>query len=109
MPIPGVKTHAPSGAAPWPLVLLEGDEGAGKSFALAQFSRSERIGEMFWIPLGEGGVAEQYGAIPGARYEVVDLDSGDYLEVIAVVRTRSSRPATSGTQPTPGGTRCRPS
>jgi hypothetical protein len=86
MPIPGVKTHAPSGAAPWPLVLLEGDEGAGKSYALAQFSRSERVGEMFWIPLGEGGVAEQYGAIPGARYEVVELDSGDYLEVIAVVR-----------------------
>jgi hypothetical protein len=86
MPIPGVKTHAPSGAAPWPLVLLEGDEGAGKSYALAQFSRSDRIGEMFWIPLGEGGVAEQYGAIPGARYEVVELDSGDYLEVIAVVR-----------------------
>jgi hypothetical protein len=86
MPIPGVKTHTPSGAAPWPLVLLEGDEGAGKSYALAQFSRSERIGEMFWIPLGEGGVAEQYGAIPGARYEVVELDSGDYLEVIAVVQ-----------------------
>jgi hypothetical protein len=86
MPIPGVKTHTPSGAAPWPLVLLEGDEGSGKSFSLAQFSRSERIGEMFWIPLGEGGVAEQYGAIPGARYEVVELDSGDYLEVIAVVQ-----------------------
>jgi hypothetical protein len=86
VPIPGLKTHAPSGAAPWPLVLLEGDEGAGKSWTLAEFSRSERVAEMYWIPLGESGVAEQYGAIPGAAYEVVELETGDYIEVLAVVR-----------------------
>jgi hypothetical protein len=85
MPIPGLKTHAPTGAVPWPLVLLEGEEHAGKSWTLAEFSRSEKIGEMYWLPLGESGVADQYGRIPGARYEVVELVTGDYVEVMDVV------------------------
>jgi hypothetical protein len=85
VPIPGLKTHTPTGAVPWPLVLLEGEEHSGKSWTLAEFSRSEKIGEMFWIPLGENGIADQYGRIPGARYEVVDLETGDYLELMDVI------------------------
>jgi hypothetical protein len=102
MPIPGVKTHAPTGAVPWPLVLLEGEEHAGKSWTLAEFSRSERIGEMFWIPLGENGVADQYGRIPGARYEVVDLATGDYVELMDVlekIRDYAAERAAAGDKP----------
>jgi hypothetical protein len=84
MPIPGLKTHKPSGAIPWPLILIEGEEKAGKSWSIAQFSRCERIGTLYWIDLNEGA-AEEYGAIEGADYEVVELASGDYHEVLRAI------------------------
>src|SRR3712207_7265593 len=52
----------------WPCILLEGEEKAGKSWALAQFSASDKIGMLYWIDLNEGA-GDEYGAIPGAKYE----------------------------------------
>lgn len=62
-----LKTRKPTGAVPWPLVLLEGEEKAGKSWALAELSASDKVGDTYWFDLGEGA-ADEYGAIPGARY-----------------------------------------
>lgn len=75
-----LKTRKPTGKAPWPLVLLEGEEKAGKSYACAAFSASPRIGRVFYFDIGEGA-ADQYGAIEGARYEVVDHD-GSYRDIL---------------------------
>jgi len=43
------------------------------TWACAAFTASEKVGRCFWIDLGEGA-ADEYGAIPGADYEVVEHD-----------------------------------
>lgn len=78
-----LKTRKPTGAVPWPLVLIEGAEKAGKSYACAQFSASERVGQTYWIDIGEGA-ADEYGAIPGSRYLVVEHD-GSFDQILAAV------------------------
>ena len=71
MAMAGLKTRKPTGRVPWPCILLEGEEKSGKSWALAQFSSSDRIGTLYWIDLNEGA-GDEYGAIPGATYELVE-------------------------------------
>ncbi|MGI5414288.1 hypothetical protein [Actinomadura luteofluorescens] len=46
-------------------------------------STSDRIGQMYWIDLGEGS-ADEYGAIPGADYLVVEHD-GSYAQIYAAL------------------------
>lgn len=78
-----LKTRKPTGAVPWPLVLIEGEEKAGKTWACAEFTASGKVGRCFWIDLGEGA-ADEYGAIPGADYEVVEHD-GSFADLYANV------------------------
>ncbi len=78
-----LKTRKPTGRVPWPLILIEGGEKSGKSWACAQLSTSDRIGQMYWIDLGEGA-ADEYGAIPGANYLVVEHD-GTWANIQASV------------------------
>ena len=66
-----LKTRQPTGRVPWPLILVEGPEKSGKSYAIAVLSASARVGQTYWIDLGEGS-ADEYGAVEGARYLVVD-------------------------------------
>lgn len=78
-----LKTRKPTGTVPWPLVLIEGEEKAGKTWACAEFTASDKVGRCFWIDLGEGA-ADEYGAIPGANYEVVEHD-GSFSALLANV------------------------
>lgn len=78
-----LKTRRPTGVVPWPLILLEGAEKSGKTWACAEFSACERIGQMYWIDLGEGS-ADEYGAIPGADYLIVEHD-GSFASIYAAV------------------------
>lgn len=75
------RTHRPSGKPSWPLILLAGAEKVGKSWEAATFSGSDLIGRTFWIELGET-TAEEYGAVPGADYEVVE-HNGSYQDLAA--------------------------
>lgn len=84
MTINGIKTRKPTGQPPWPTILLEGESKAGKSYAAAQLSASTRVGDTYWIDLDEGA-ADEYGAIPGARYQVIEHD-GSYAQVLAAVK-----------------------
>ncbi|MBO2464465.1 hypothetical protein [Actinomadura violacea] len=68
-----LRTRRPTGAVPWPLILLEGGEKVGKSWAAAQLTASPRIGRTFWIALGEVD-ADEYGSLPGADFEIVEYD-----------------------------------
>lgn len=68
-----LKTRPPTGRVPYPLILIEGGEKAGKSWACAELSASPKIGQTFWVDLNEGA-ADEYGAIPGTRYQVVEHD-----------------------------------
>jgi hypothetical protein len=78
-----LRTRKPTGRVPWPLILIEGGEKSGKSWACAQFSTSDRIGQMYWLDLGEGA-ADEYGAIPGASYLVIEHD-GTWSEIQGAV------------------------
>jgi hypothetical protein len=81
-----LKTRPPTGRVPWPLILVEGPEKSGKSYAIAALSASKRVGQTYWIDLGEGS-ADEYGAVEGARYLVVDHNgtwAGIYGAVEAV-------------------------
>ena len=91
-----IRTRKPTGIPPWPLVLIEGPEKSGKSYAAAQFTACDRLGQCYWIDLGEGA-ADEYAAIPGANYLVVDHD-GTWVDIIGQVEqihtaaTDSERP-----------------
>lgn len=96
----GIRTRKPTGAVPWPLVLIEGGEKAGKSYAAAQFTASPRIGQAYWLDLGEGA-ADEYAAIPGANYEVLIHDGTwrDIVGQIVAVRDEAARAQKAGEPP----------
>lgn len=95
-----LKTRKPTGAVPWPLVLLEGEEKAGKSWAMAALSASEKVGDTYWFDLGEGA-ADEYGAIPGARYQIVEHDGTwrNILEQVRDVRDLAQKAHDNGEKP----------
>jgi len=66
-------TRKPSGVPPWPVLLIAGAEKSGKSWACAQASMSNKIGRTLWVSVGESD-PDQYGAIPGADFEIVEHD-----------------------------------
>jgi len=80
-----LRTRKPTCAVPWPQILLEGMEKSGKTWLCAEFSGSQRIGRTYWLEIGPAaGTADQYGAVPGARYEIVQHD-GSWEEVYGAV------------------------
>ncbi|MCM6777745.1 AAA family ATPase [Nocardia sp. CDC159] len=78
-----LRTRKPTGAPSWPLILLEGAEKSGKSWAAAEFTASERIGRSLWLDLGEG-IADEYAAIPGADYDVI-MHDGTWHDILGQV------------------------
>ena len=79
-----LKTRPPTCVVPWPLILVEGGEKAGKSWAAAELSASDKVGRTLWIDWAEGS-GDEYGAIPGARFEMVEHD-GTWSSIIGQVR-----------------------
>jgi hypothetical protein len=95
-----LKTRPPTGRVPWPLILLEGAEKSGKSWAIAELSASQRVGQTYWLDLGEGS-ADEYGAVPGARYLVVEHDGSlaQITAAVAEIRTLAQHATTAGEPP----------
>ncbi len=95
-----LKTRKPTGAVPWPLILIEGGEKVGKSWICAEFSGSSRIGQTYWIDFGEGA-ADEYGAIPGANYLIVEHDGtfGSLYGAVEAVYAEAERAAKAGEKP----------
>jgi hypothetical protein len=101
-----LKSRKPSGAVPPPVVLLEGETGAGRSWAAAELSASEKVGRTFWMELGDESTADQYGAIPGVRYEILEPDNRagvwDWMAVYNAARDfrdEAARAADAGEKP----------
>lgn len=97
---PQLRSHKPSKAVAAPMVLVEGEEKAGKTWAMIALTRDERVGRAFFLDLGEG-TAEEYGAIPGAAYEVLEHD-GTYasiLEQVLAVKELAKKAAAAGELP----------
>jgi AAA domain len=78
-----LKTRRPTGTPSWPLILVAGEAKTGKTWSAAEFSGDERISRTFWVDLGEG-CADEYGAVPGADYEIVEHD-GTWIDIIGQV------------------------
>lgn len=98
---PRLQARKPSGAVPWPLLLVEGEEKSGKSWAAALLSTSPKVGATYWLDLGEGA-ADEYAAIPGTRYLVLEHD-GTYaqvLEQVLAVKAEAARAQAAGEPPT---------
>ncbi|MCX5066595.1 hypothetical protein OOJ91_11975 [Micromonospora lupini] len=68
-------TRDPTCEVPPPVVLLEGETGSGRSWTAVELSKSDKVGRMYWMELGDETTADQYGAIPGARYKIVVPDN----------------------------------
>lgn len=79
---PVVPADDPDGAIPWPTVLLEGSEKAGKSYELALFSGCGEFSQTWWIEVGMEGTARMYSRVPGASYKIV-RHSGSIPEIMA--------------------------
>ena len=79
---PAVQSRKPTGVVPYPLVLLEGEEKSGRSWAAILLSASPRVGETFVLDLGEGG-ADEYKNIPGCedRFEILSHD-GTWAQIV---------------------------
>lgn len=87
-----LRTRTPSGQVPWPLLLVEGGEKAGKSYAAYRLSADERVGRTFVIDLGEG-TADEYARL--GPYEVVVHD-GTYNDILDQLRAACAEPTEPG-------------
>ncbi|MEB4614033.1 AAA family ATPase [Leucobacter sp. M11] len=91
----GVRgTRKPTGLPSWPVLLLAGREKTGKSYQAAAASASELVGRTFWVGFGEKD-PDEYGAIPGARFEIVD-HNGTLADMAAAIRWAAVQPAEDG-------------
>ena len=87
----GLVTRPPTGKPPWPILLLAGAEKTGKSYSSAEASASELIGRTLWVGVGEDA-PDEYGALPGARFEIVEHD-GTYRGVLAALALCAAEPS----------------
>ncbi|MCW2601831.1 MAG: hypothetical protein JWM02_3660 [Frankiales bacterium] len=78
-----INSRPPTGQVPYPVVLLEGEEKSGKTWAAVTLSISDRVGQTYVLDLGEGS-ADEYGAIPDVRFEVLEHD-GTYAQILAQI------------------------
>lgn len=88
------KTREPSSKPSWPILLIAGAEKAGKTYACAEASGSDLIGRTFWVTVGEDQ-PDEYGAIPGARFEIVEHD-GTYRSILGALHWAASQPRVEG-------------
>jgi hypothetical protein len=93
-------TEVPDGAVPYPMILVEGEEKAGKSWVAAEFTGSDKVGRSFWFEFGFEGTARQYGAVPGARYQIVPFKGlYDLMAKLAHVRKIAVAAKAAGEKP----------
>jgi hypothetical protein len=97
---PQIKSRKPTCVIPVPLVLLEGEEKAGKSWAAMLLSASPKVGATYVLDLGEGG-ADEYGLIPGANFEILEHDGtwAEILERVAEVKAAARYAKDNGQPP----------
>jgi hypothetical protein len=101
--VPAIRSRKPTGVVPWPTILIEGPEKSGKTYTAYLFSASKRVGQTYVMDLGEGS-ADEYGAIPGARYRVLQPAGeqwtwADIVEQVTAVKAEAARASAAGEPP----------
>lgn len=94
MATPQFKTMKPTGKPSWPTILLAGIEGSGKSWTAATASGLDLFGRTFFLEVGEQ-MASEYGAIPGADYEII-LHDGTERQIIQAAQWAAEQPTADG-------------
>jgi hypothetical protein len=90
-PVPyPLVVEQPDGEVAPPFVLIEGPEKCGKSWEAAASTADPRICHTWWIEWGEKPCAKEYGAIEGARFEIVKHD-GTFWAVLSIVEQLTER------------------
>lgn len=77
---PHVECADPTGAVPWPTVLVEGGPKSGKSIEVARFTGDARFSAAFWLELGMEGTGNWYKLVPGSRYKLLTHD-GKFAQI----------------------------
>lgn len=99
---PTLKFTKADGAVANPLILLEGDEGSGKTHETVLLSRSQRVGAVYGIELGENGRLREYGGtLPGCSVGIIEHD-GSYqriLEQVTAAKEEAARAKAAGEKP----------
>lgn len=85
-----LRTRQPTGRPSWPIGLIAGRQKAGKSWQCALASASPLIDRTFWVSIGEHD-PDEYGRIPGTRFEIVEHD-GSYKQIVESVRDVAIEP-----------------
>lgn len=90
----------PTGKTPYPLVLLEGDEKSGKTWAACLLTKSPRVGRAWVLDLGEGS-ADDYINIPGTRYRMLVHDGtwAQIYERVLWVKDQAAQDRAAGLPP----------
>lgn len=83
-----LQTRKPTGLPSWPIGLLAGVEGSGKSWKIVEASVSDMIHRTLWIGCGEDD-PDEYAVIPGARFEIV-LHDGTYRGILAAAEAATA-------------------
>jgi hypothetical protein len=83
-----LRTRKPSGAVAFPLLLIEGPEKSGKTFAALALSASERVGRTFVVELGERA-ADEYA--PLGDFEIIE-HNGTYADILDQLRAACAEP-----------------
>lgn len=65
-----IQTRKPTGRPSWPITVLAGREGAGKTWAALSASASPLVGRTLAVTIDED-MPDEYGAIPGANFDIV--------------------------------------
>lgn len=89
---PQLRARPPTGKVAWPLILVEGMEKAGKSYASYVLSTSPRVGRTFVFDLGEG-TGDEYAQL--GPYEMVD-HNGTFTDLYAQMKLATEVPPTNG-------------
>ncbi|APT87417.1 AAA family ATPase [Corynebacterium flavescens] len=88
------NTRKPTGVQSSPVILLAGIAGGGKTWAAVEATTLETVDRSFFIEIGEG-VADAYGSIPGADFEIIEHD-GTLQQIREAIQWASAQPAAEG-------------
>lgn len=92
-----LQTRKPTGKPAWPILLLAGREGAGKTWAAIEASASQLVGRTIYLGFGEDD-PDEYGLIEGANFDIAVHD-GTYQGLLDATRDAVSEPP-AGDKPT---------
>lgn len=92
-----LETRKPTAKPSWPLTLVTGVAGSGKSWLGAEASASPLISRTLWIGYGELD-PDDYGSIDGADFDIVAHD-GTTRDVVAKINEIADMPTPDDGRP----------